>query len=399
VYKRPNLHNDVFGGMVRNRRILGAACAVGVLFLGITGCGSDDSPQADNNGAPGDFNAEEYFAGKTIRVIVNTDAGTGVDLWARFLVDRLSEELPGHPRIAVTNEDGLGGTSAIYDAPEPDMVVGVSSRSSALYTTAQDPDATHDPAKIRVIGGIAGDSRAWTEFNPIAESYRSLSDAVGKQQPALRMAGAVGSPAEIESDVFLYPWLCEAIKLPCEYVKVATDTSTDVALMVERGEVNILAGRTITSIRDHQDRIEDGSARMLFEYASNGNVLKSPDGSTIPELTQFLPEDKKAEYEKILPIISSGIVGNMFWVGPATPDGAVGAMRDAYATVIAEPELQSRLNQIISGSEDGEQTDYKIVPMVGEEAQQGFNESTQTFEENLPLYTELQNRFWEQHWS
>lgn len=391
------------------RRTLGAVCAAGVLLLGLTACGGDGASPGGSSAeagtgsgtdsGAGGFDAAKYFAGKTIRVIVNTDPGTGADLYARFISDQMAKQIPGNPRIVVTNVDGLGGTANIYNAPEDDLIVGVSSRSSAIYTTASDPAAQHDPSNVRVIGGIQGDSRAWTGFGEIASEYPSLADATGKTSPALRMPGAVGSPTEIESDLFLYPWLCEKLRLPCEYVKVAQDTSTDVAIMAERGEVNTLGGRTVTSIRDHQDAIKEGKARILFEYARNENVLKSPDGSEIPDITSLLPEDAQAEYEQILPIISSGKVGNPFWVGPALPDGAVTTLRDAFATVMSDQAIVDRLAEIQSGSEQGEETDYKVIPITGDEAQARFDESAQGFEDNSGLYTDLQNRFWEKYWS
>ena len=381
-------------------------CAVaGVLVAGLTACGGSDTSSSSTASGSGTsasadgFNAEQYFKGKTIRVIVNTDPGTGTDLYARFIADPMAKQIPGNPRITVTNVDGLGGTANIYNAPEQDLIVGVGSRSSQIYTTASDPAAQHDPEKVRIIGGIQGDSRAWTGFSDVATQYKSLADATGKSDPKLRMPGAVGSPNEIESDLFLYPWLCEKLQLPCEYVKVAQDTSTDIAIMAERGEVNMLGGRTVTSIRDHQDAIKDGKARILFEYARNENVLKSPDGTEIPDITSLLNDADKAEYEKILPIISSGKVGNPFWVGPSMPDGAVAAMRDAFAKVMGDEATVQRLAEIQSGNEPGEKTEYKVVPITGDQAQADFDDSVKTFEDNSSLYTDLQQRFWDKYWS
>ena len=382
-----------------------ATCAAGVLLVGLTACGGSDAPSSsqDDTGtgtaSADDFDAEQYFAGKSIRVIVNTEPGTGTDLYARFISDLMAKQIPGSPRISVTNVDGLGGTATIYDAPEQDLIVGVGSRSSQIYTTASDPAAKHDPTKVRVIGGIQGDSRAWTGFDTVSEAYPSLADATGKTEPMLRMAGAVGSPTEIESDLFLYPWLCEKLTLPCEYVKVAEDSSSGMAIMVERGEVNLLGGRTVTSIRDHQDKIRDGKAHIFFEYARNENVLKSPDGSEIPDITSLLTDEDKAEYEKILPIIASGNVGNPYWVGPSMPEGAVEAMRDAYAKVMEDETIITRLAEIQSGSEPGEETDYRVIPITGEKAQTEFDESVTTFLDNGDLYTDLQERFWNDYWS
>ena len=45
----------------------------------------------------------DFYAGKTIRLVVGAIAGGGYDLYARALAPFLSAHLPGHPSVIVQN--------------------------------------------------------------------------------------------------------------------------------------------------------------------------------------------------------------------------------------------------------------------------------------------------------
>ncbi len=50
-----------------------------------------------------DFDAEAYFKGKTIRMMVGFNPGGGTDAQARYMSRAWSPFIPGSPRIVVTN--------------------------------------------------------------------------------------------------------------------------------------------------------------------------------------------------------------------------------------------------------------------------------------------------------
>ena len=63
--------------------------------------------------------AQDYFKGRTVRLIVATPPGGGYDSYGRLVARHLGEHLPGHPTIVVINMPGrppirlLGGALTI----------------------------------------------------------------------------------------------------------------------------------------------------------------------------------------------------------------------------------------------------------------------------------------------
>ena len=64
-----------------------------------------------------------FYAGKTIRVLVGLQAGGTVDTLARALAVHISRNIPGNPTVIVQNMPGAGGASAfnyLYEKANPD---------------------------------------------------------------------------------------------------------------------------------------------------------------------------------------------------------------------------------------------------------------------------------------
>lgn len=278
------------------------AAAVGLLVTTLAACGSDDSSTTTPDG---EFDAASYFSGKTVKMLVTSSPGGGTDSFGRFVARELSDQIPGHPRVSVTNDTDLGGYGNIFEAPAEDLVIGATSRSSALYTSGDDPAARHDPNELQVIGGLAGDPRGWATFGDLAGTYDSVLDATDSAHP-LKMGATVGGPGDVQSDVFLYSWLCQNLSLACEYVNVADDSTSDIDLMIQRDEVNVLGNPMITFMREFWDRLDSGDATLLFQYAvpEDGDI-PLPDGMEAGDLADELPADLQQEYATILPLVSS----------------------------------------------------------------------------------------------
>jgi len=51
----------------------------------------------------------EFYAGKTVEIVVGSSPGAGYDIYARLLSRHIGSFIPGHPNIVVRNMDGAGG--------------------------------------------------------------------------------------------------------------------------------------------------------------------------------------------------------------------------------------------------------------------------------------------------
>src|ERR1700744_5959589 len=56
--------------------------------------------------------AADYYAGKTIEMVVGGDVGGGYDIYARTVARRLGAHIPGNPAVVVKNMPGAGSTRA-----------------------------------------------------------------------------------------------------------------------------------------------------------------------------------------------------------------------------------------------------------------------------------------------
>ena len=67
--------------------------------------------------------AQEFYKGKTIRLIVATTPGGGFDAYSRAIARHIPKHIPGNPTIIVENMPGAGmliGTNYIYKQAKPD---------------------------------------------------------------------------------------------------------------------------------------------------------------------------------------------------------------------------------------------------------------------------------------
>jgi tripartite-type tricarboxylate transporter receptor subunit TctC len=56
--------------------------------------------------------AEDFYAGKTIDLVVGNPPGGGFDIYARTLAQHMSRHIPGSPTMVVKNMPGAGGARA-----------------------------------------------------------------------------------------------------------------------------------------------------------------------------------------------------------------------------------------------------------------------------------------------
>ena len=65
----------------------------------------------------------QFFAGKTIRIIVGLPAGDVYDIYARVLAENMGKHIPGNPSIMVQNMPGASTMTAanyVYNVAKPD---------------------------------------------------------------------------------------------------------------------------------------------------------------------------------------------------------------------------------------------------------------------------------------
>ena len=69
--------------------------------------------------------AEDFYAGKTIRIMVGFPAGGGFDTYSRVLARHINKYIPANPAVVVDNVTGAGSliaANSLYKATKPDSL-------------------------------------------------------------------------------------------------------------------------------------------------------------------------------------------------------------------------------------------------------------------------------------
>ena len=98
------------------------------------------------------------FKGKTITMLVGSDAGGGSDVAGRLIAIYLRKYLPGEPAIVVQNMSGGSGIAAMnyfVRRTQPDgLTVFMGSISTIDPVVFRNANAQYDPKTFRYIGGL-----------------------------------------------------------------------------------------------------------------------------------------------------------------------------------------------------------------------------------------------------
>src|SRR5919109_476117 len=99
---------------------------------------------------------QEFYRGKTLRIIVGFSAGGGFDTYARALARHMGRHIPGNPTIVVENMTGAGSlisANHLYRVARPDgLTVGHFNGILILGQVLGQPGVEFDARKFEYVG-------------------------------------------------------------------------------------------------------------------------------------------------------------------------------------------------------------------------------------------------------
>ena len=207
---------------------------------------------------PPGFDAEEYFGGKTIRIITGTSPGGGYDVFSRLVAATAERYFPESTRFIVQNLPGAGqyrGLKAVLDAKPDGLTVGpVHSRWFQRQALVNDIP-NFDLDKIYILGSptFAIGKSVFCVDRSVATSWEEVL-ALGR--PLIQGATAPGNEPATE--------FMQANGGPFRIVYGYGGTS-DIMAAFDRGELDLTSRcGPATAPRLFPEWIEDGRLVPLF---------------------------------------------------------------------------------------------------------------------------------------
>lgn len=268
--------------------------------------------------------AAQYYAGKTVTIVVGYKTGGGYDATARVLARHLPKHIPGKPTVIVQNMPGANSIIAanhVYAVAKPDgLTIGTFNRNLPIAQLTKVEGVKFDMAKFAWVGSAASECTVFAIRTDLP--YKTFEDLrKSKQQIVI---GATGPGASTyDFPLLLKEFLGVNIKLVSGY-----QSSADIMLAVERKEVDGRAG-SFTSIRPFIDR--NLVRPVLRARATEPGVENLP----IDEDLASTPRAKAIMALRSAP----EIVGRPYVMHPNTPPEHLKTMRAAFAAAIKDPEL------------------------------------------------------------
>ena len=290
--------------------------------------------------------AEEFYAGKTINMIVSTAGGGAVDLNARLVAKHLARHIPGSPQIVVRNMPGGGHTLAanfVYNqAPRDGTTIGTFINSMPLHQATGGQGVRFDSAKFNWIGSTGVSNLTVMVWH--TAGVKSVED-VKKREVVLGATG-VGSGTYIYANA-LNILLGTRFRIVTGYKGI-----TDIDLAVERGEVQGRSGASLAGVlKEHPEWIKSGK---LFPIVQIG-FARDPAFKDVPLVHEL---ETTPENRQILRLLSSPVeVGRPYMAPPETPADRVALLRKAFDATMKDKAFL----------DEGQQLSLEINPISGAE--------------------------------
>ncbi|HEY1232780.1 MAG TPA: tripartite tricarboxylate transporter substrate-binding protein [Candidatus Binatia bacterium] len=292
---------------------------------------------------------EQFYSGKTVRVIVGFTPGGFYDRWARLLSRYMPKHIPGAPNFVVQNMPGASSVIAanyVFNVAKSDgLTLLVPINSLYLDQIVGRREVKFDVRKFEFIGT---QEKAPTMLYFRADTpFKTLEDIIQAKE-----APKCGSTGTASTGYLLAKLMEEAFKAKLNTV-TGYQGGSEIDVAVERGEL-ICRGMDIPPHfgREPFDSWHrNGFDRHILQAGSKRDP-RLPDTPTLSDLMdQYKSPDVVRRVTRI--VLASGDFGRPMLAGPGTPPDRLKSLRDGYAKAMLDPGL---IDEAKKGQMDMEHT-------------------------------------------
>ncbi|MET0500718.1 MAG: tripartite tricarboxylate transporter substrate-binding protein [Candidatus Binatia bacterium] len=285
--------------------------------------------------------ADDFYKGKTIRIVVGFSAGGGFDTYSRAIARHMSKHIPGQPAIVVENMTGAGSLIAanhVYKVAKPDgLTIGHFIGGLFLGQVLGQKGIEFDARKFEYIGAPITDHVVCAMTK--ASGITSVETWMASKTP-IKMGGIAPGTSTPDNATRIFK---AALGLPIQLVTGYKGTA-DVRLAAESGEVaGGCWGWDSVSVT-WRKALDTGDAVVVLQ----ANRRTHPD---LPQVPQAIKLAKTDEARKMIDvgIHSDSDIVRTYTLPPGTPKDRVQLLRKAFEDTLKDPEFladarKSKLN-------------------------------------------------------
>ena len=295
----------------------------------------------------------EYFAGKTITVLVGFGAGGGTDTISRTMLRQLPKHIPGNPKVVVRNLPGAGGNKSmnfVFEKAKPDGLTLAYSNLSPMSELLAVKGVRFKYGKYTWLLALKGAPlMMFARTDAVPGGLKKSSDIVKATKLILP-----GLRPTVSLDLVSRPTL-DLFGLKYTYVPGYRGAS-GIRPAIRRNEGNI-AAHGLTGYRSGvaPNMGRNGTVKPLWYYPAKdakGNYVKDPRIPEMPTIIEVYREafgkDPSGPYWDALNLAMGfrATASNGILAPPNTNKEATAALRKGLAGMIADPATTASLKKV-----------------------------------------------------
>ena len=274
--------------------------------------------------------ADQFFHGKTIRIIVALGTGGDYDAYARLAGRWLGKHIPGSPTVVVQNMPGAGGIIAanhIYNvAPKDGTVIGALHANTALAQVIGTTNVEYDARQLNWVGRISSGGldvhHTWH-----TTGIKSFDELLTRE---VVVGGGGPTSASVVLPTAINNLMGGKLKILGGYRGTA-----DTTLALERGEIEMALQNWENLRRTSVDWLREKKINLIVQYALQRHP-ELPDVPTIMELSKT--EDQRQVWTLLL---RPSMIGYTLALPPGVPADRVALLRKAFIEMTEDPAMQA----------------------------------------------------------
>ncbi len=296
---------------------------------------------------------DQFYRGKTIRIMVGSTAGGFYDRWGRLFGKYMSKYIPGQPEFVVQNMTGAGSVIAanhVFNVAKPDGLTLVMPLNGVYIDQfVGRKEVQFDMRKFRFIGSPVSESIIF--YMRADAPYKSIAEIIKAKEPP-----KCGGSGTASSDYILSKVLEETVGAKFNTV-LGYAGGTEIDLAVEKNEVVCRAHSM--SAHFGREPFDTWHKRGFDRHLVYTSAKKDPRVTDAPTLNELFDQYKVSENSRRLAqvLLAAGEFGRPMMVTPGTPPDRVKMLRDAFAKTLSDPDV----------IEEAKKGRMDIDPATGEE--------------------------------
>src|SRR5262245_40007874 len=272
--------------------------------------------------------AADFYAGKTINLIIGSGVGGSYDSGGRLVAQYLNRYIPGNPTVVPQNMPGASSVRAaeyVFNVAARDGTALGFVQPTVVLNKVLDSNAKYDPRRLTWIGRLQRMIFVGVGWHDAPA--RSVEEAREKE---VVIAGNAATGAGV-----MVPWALNALTGTKFKVVRGYESAAANLLALQRGEVQGIGRTGLADILSRPELLEKKLVNFLYVI----DTVRSPK---IPNVPTVVDVGNSEDDRRILTLLGNpSSIGQTVMGPPDVPEERAAALRQAFAEMLRDPQFNA----------------------------------------------------------